>query len=157
MTYWAVSVLGDIMIRKLLTATAVAALTTSATFAQDYSLNPTYGVISLNSGFLRDAGRIEITAGGPMDASTVGCLGSIADAPDVRLMWGGGEMTIGSESNVDTTLLVNGPDGEWYCSDDVYGLNPALDFSEAGQYDIWIGVFNHSSMTARALFYVYEE
>ena len=81
-------------------------------------------------------------------------LAGFARAPDARLIWGGGEMTIGANSNADTTLVVNGPDGEWYCSDDVNGLNPAIRFGEAGQYDIWVGVYEGTN--APATLYVTE-
>jgi hypothetical protein len=137
-----------------LTAIAVAAIASTAAIAQDYSLNPTYGTHSLNAGFLPDPAELQITAGGSLDASSVGCAGAIANAPDARLMWGGGSMTIGANSNSDTTLVINAPDGQWYCSDDVNGLNPALSFSAAGQYDVWVGVYAGS--TAPATLYVTE-
>ncbi|WP_421858093.1 peptidase S1 [Oceanicaulis sp.] len=137
-----------------LTAIAVAAIASTAAIAQDYSLNPTYGTHSLNAGFLPDPAELPITAGGSLDASSVGCAGAIANAPDARLMWGGGSMTIGANSNADTTLVINAPDGQWYCSDDVNGLNPALSFSAAGQYDVWVGVYAGS--TAPATLYVTE-
>jgi hypothetical protein len=137
-----------------LTAIAVAAIASTAAIAQDYSLNPTYGTHSLNAGFLPDPAELPITAGGSLDASSVGCAGAIANAPDARLMWGGGSMTIGANSNSDTTLVINAPDGQWYCSDDVNGLNPALSFSAAGQYDVWVGVYAGS--TAPATLYVTE-
>ncbi|HBU63252.1 MAG TPA: peptidase S1, partial [Oceanicaulis sp.] len=94
------------MIRTLLAASAIAAIASTASFAQDYSLNPTYGTYSLNAGFLPDPSELQITAGGSLDASSVGCAGAIANAPDARLMWGGGRMTIGATSNSDTTLVV---------------------------------------------------
>ena len=142
------------MIRTILTASAIAAIAATAAVAQDYSLNPTYGTISLNAGFLPDPSQVQITAGGSLNAASVGCAGSIANAPDVRLQWGGGQMTIGANSNSDTTLVLNGPNGQWYCSDDVNGLNPALVFTAGGQYDIWVGVYAGS--TAPATLYVTE-
>ena len=66
------------MIRTLLTASAIAAIASTASFAQDYSLNPTYGTYSLNAGFLPDPSELQITAGGSLDASSVGCAGAIA-------------------------------------------------------------------------------
>lgn len=142
------------MNKTFLTAVAIAAIASTAAIAQDYTLNPTYGTHSLNAGFLPDPAELQITAGGMVDAGNVGCDGAIANAPDARLIWGGGEMTIGANSNADTTLVVNGPDGEWYCSDDVNGLNPAIRFGEAGQYDIWVGVYEGTN--APATLYVTE-
>jgi hypothetical protein len=138
----------------ILAAAAIAAIASTASFAQDFSLNPTYGTISLDAGFLPDPAEVQVIAGGMLDAADIGCDGAIANAPDVRLMWGGGEMTIGANSNVDTTLVVNGPDGEWYCADDVNGLNPAIRFGEAGQYDIWVGIYEGTN--APATLYVTE-
>jgi hypothetical protein len=142
------------MKNTILAAAALAAITSTAALAQDYSLTPTYGSYSLSAGFMPDPSELQITAGGTLDAASVGCAGTIANAPDARLNWGGGRMTIGARSNVDTTLVVNGPDGQWYCSDDVNGLNPALVFSASGQYDIWVGVYQGSN--APATLYVTE-
>ena len=45
----------------------------------------------------------------------------------------------------NTTLVVNGPNGTWYCDDDGgdNGLNPQLRFTPAqnGRYDIWVGTY----------------
>src|SRR5690606_4508404 len=54
----------------------------------------------------------------------------------------------------DTTLVVNGPDGLWYCDDDSNGgLNPQVTFSSprSGTYHIWVGTFN-GGMTSATLY-----
>ena len=52
-------------------------------------------------------------------------------------------------SGADTTLVVNGPDGSWYCDDDggINGLNPALRFGspQSGRYEIWVGTYAQGS------------
>ena len=50
------------------------------------------------------------------------------------------------------TLLVNAPDGSWYCNDDSNGLNPMVSWSSprSGQYDIWIGTYGSGSGMASA-------
>ena len=45
----------------------------------------------------------------------------MAEAPDYRLNYQAGgnwPLHIFAQSDSDTTLAVNGPDGTWYCDDD---------------------------------------
>lgn len=44
-------------------------------------------------------------------------------------------------SNADTTLVVKGPDGTWYCDDDDgEDSNPSVELTpDVGRYEIWIG------------------
>jgi hypothetical protein len=126
---------------KLLAASTAALALTGIASAQDYSLSPNFGTYDLSAGFMPDPAELEIIAGGNINASSIGCTGMITNAPDARLNWSGGEITIGARSEYDTTLVVNAPDGEWYCVDDVNGLDPELTFNGSGQYDIWVGTF----------------
>lgn len=142
------------MSKTLIAAAALAAFSTTAVLAQDYSLTPTYDTYTLNGGFLPDPYELDVVAGGSVEASNVGCSGYISNAPDVRLMWNGGSIGIGARSSSDTTLVINAPDGNWYCSDDVDGFNPYLNLSGAGQYDIWIGTYDGG--TANAVVYATE-
>ncbi len=101
--------------------------------------------ISLSAGFLPDPVSIDIYSGGSTDASGVAgnCAGMIADEPDIILTFQsqGGPLGIAAYSSGDTSLVINGPDGRWYCNDDADGLNPQLRWGRAssGQYDIWVG------------------
>ena len=47
-------------------------------------------------------------------------------------------------SRSDTTLVVNGPNGEWYCDDDSgEDINPLVTLgSNAGRYEIWVGTYD---------------
>ncbi len=134
------------------TAVALAALgvaATGAALAQNYSLNPSYGAVELRAGFAPDPYIANVVAGGGnnVGANISGCTGWVAAAPDFRLFYGSGgyPLTIGAIANSDSTLVVNAPDGSWYCDDDSGGnLNPMVFFSQptTGQYDIWVGTYN---------------
>jgi len=70
----------------------------------------------------------------------------------VRLNYNAGSypLIISVRSNADTTLVVNGPDGSWYCDDDGgnQGLNPSIRFNgpSSGRYEIWVGTYGNSSL-----------
>lgn len=136
------------VLAALLTATAA-----SQAAAQDPSLNPTFGSISLEAGFETDPSWVYLLSGGTIqgrytDAASGGtCGGYFANAPDFRMTFeavGTEPLSITSLSNDDTVLLVNGPDGRWYCNDDTYGLNSAVTFNapQSGTYDIWVGTYS---------------
>ena len=123
--------------------------------------SPTYGSRFLSAGFLPDPLAIGLQAGGPDDAGAVagGCNGSINfTAPDVNISYtaGGTPLSVYAESGSDTTLVVNAPDGRWYCNDDTDGLNPRVTFPNpmSGTYNVWVGTFGGG--TASATLYVSE-
>ena len=145
---------------KMLTGAAVAAVAlTGAVAAQDYSLSPSYGSVSLGGGFSPDPYTVSLRSGGSIDASSrIGgsCRGYVANAPDFRLQFTPGSLPLilSVASGSDTTLVVNGPDGRWYCDDDGGdGLNPSLRFGSpmGGQYDIWVGTYGGSSLQSATL------
>ncbi|MFC5345736.1 peptidase S1 [Brevundimonas staleyi] len=134
---------------------AVAACTMLAggpALAQDASLDPNFGSVSLRAGFTPDPMVVRIAAGGNInvnDASSLGgqCVGMITDAPDYRIHYTaqpGVRLTIRIRSQADTTLVVNGPDGQWYCNDDIgSSINPGVLYRtpRSGVYDIWVGTY----------------
>ena len=150
-------------IKTVLAASLAVAALTGIAAAQDYSLPPTYGSVALNPGFLPDPHQAQVVAGGTIDASSINnaCVGLIANAPDYRLQYGGGgsQLFIGVTSSVDTTLVVNGPDGNWYCNDDYNGLNPLVggEMPDAGQYDIWVGTYGSSNAPATIFITEYDQ
>jgi protease YdgD len=113
---------------------------------------PTFGVFSVQSGFLPETNWVSLLAGGDVRseytdrALGVRCAGYFADAPDFRVFYTPGDKPLSFyvEAREDTVLLVNSPDGEWHCNDDSSGLNPALTFDAPleGQYDVWVGTFS---------------
>lgn len=130
----------------------------SATSAQEVSQDPSFGTTSLDAGFRPDPYTVNLRSGGNIDAKDLGgdCTGWIADAPDYRLIYKAGAfpLIITVESDVDTTLIINTPNGNWLCDDDGGGdLDPEVKLSkpQSGQYDIWVGTYNNSSVETAIL------
>lgn len=140
--------------RHAIFAAAAALVLQPATLqAQDFNLPPTFGIISVYSGFLPDPNWVSLLAGGSIraeypDAVTGNrCAGYFAEAPDFRIHFTPREdlpLSFYVEAREDTVLLVNTPDGAWHCNDDSAGLNPALTWDDPleGQYDIWVGTYS---------------
>ena len=141
---------------------ALAAIATAGiATAQDFNAQPNYGTINLNTGFTPDPQVINLQSGGNIDASQAvssSCRGYITNAPDVRLNFQGGSnlpLILSVNSGADTTLVVNAPDGTWYCSDDegVNGMNPMVRFNRplSGRYEIWVGTYGSASLAPAQL------
>jgi len=119
--------------------------------AQDINGPPTYGNFQLSAGFMPDPQYADVLSGGRTDASRIsGCRGFIATNPDVRIVYSAGNfpLSIWAESSGDTTLVINAPDGNWYCDDDSGGnLNPAIRFNRpmSGRYEVWVGTYGSTS------------
>lgn len=141
---------------KIAASVALAAsIATIPASAQNYNAAPSYGTVNLNGGFTPDPQVFNIRSGGNIDSQgAIGgsCRGFIANAPDLRLNFNPGSLPliISVDSNADTTLVVNAPDGRWYCDDDggQRGLNPAVRFNRpmSGRYEIWVGTYGNSSL-----------
>ncbi|HMG46248.1 MAG TPA: hypothetical protein VK614_02135 [Allosphingosinicella sp.] len=137
--------------RALIVAACFAAAPAAA---QDYNADPNFGTLNLASGFTPDPQVVAVRSGGEINAATISqsCQGFISNAPDVRLNYTAGSLPliISVAADADTTLVVNGPDGSWYCDDDGgdKGLNPMVRFNApaSGQYDIWIGTYANASL-----------
>jgi hypothetical protein len=104
----------------------------------------------------------ELTAGGELGAFNLDqpnglCTGFISAAPTVSFAWTGNSepLTLFFESNVDTTLVVRGPDGAFLCDDDIAGsanINPGLTLTPApGTYHVWVGSFSPDVQAAGKL------
>lgn len=156
-----------IMMKKMLvTACAMlagAAIASPAAAQPSTSADPNYGTLTLSGGFSPDPRVVNVTSGGAIAASTArnGCRGFVSRAPDVRLVFEPGSLPliISANSSADTTLLINTPDGRWYCDDDggQGGLNPAIRFNNprGGRYEIWIGSYR-SGVNSRAQLHISE-
>ncbi|WP_395942960.1 hypothetical protein [Brevundimonas sp.] len=136
-------------------ASAALLLAPTASLAQksgsrpDFTLEPNYGSVRLESGFTPDPWTKSILAGGsvPASAAKSGCEGSVSAAPDLQLNFTAGELdlTVKATASEDVTLLINTPSGVWYCDDDGGGdLNPMVTIPnpEDGRYDIWVGTYD---------------
>ena len=145
-------------LKLALVASAAVIAAAGTASAQDFTLSPAFGQANLSAGFSPDPYTVNMTAGGNIDASAAfggSCAGMIANAPDFRLNYqaGGFSLYLGAVSSTDTTIVVNAPDGSWYCDDDSGGnLDPLLTFSNpmSGRYDIWIGTYGSGSDLAQA-------
>lgn len=129
--------------------------------AQDPGRTANFGEIRLNVGFTPDPYRVNLTAGGSIDAYTdtnlpAACVGDISNAPDFEVTYSAGSLPLvfRTLSSSDTTLIINGPDGRWYCDDDSFGDGDAevrFNRPSSGTYDIWIGTFNGGTASAALL------
>jgi hypothetical protein len=138
---------------------AVAAPGVSA--AQTASRTANFGEIQLSAGFTPDPYRVDLTAGGAIDAYTDtdlpgACVGDISDAPDFEVTYSAGSLPLvfRTRSSTDTTLIINGPNGQWYCDDDSWGDGDAevrFNKPQSGTYDVWIGTFNGGTASAALL------
>lgn len=133
----------------LLTCLAALVLPAGVAAAQDFTAPPISGSVSRSYGFTPDPYTVNVTAGGSIQASSVSseCSGTISNSPDFEFTYtagGGYPLVFRSSSSVDTTLVVNGPNGRWYCDDDTNGLDPEIRFipAESGTYDVWIGSYS---------------
>jgi hypothetical protein len=119
--------------------------------AQDLGGEPLHGTVQLIGGFTPDPWITDIVPGGDTAVADLGagCTGFIYEAqPDLRVEYTQAASTFGIfvNSSVDTTLVVNDPEGNWHCSDDAEFLdnsNPGIAFNEplGGVYDIWVGTY----------------
>lgn len=117
----------------------------------NWAMTPNYGEVALRSADFPDPHVLDLDAGGYVDMQgrLEACPGYITERPDYRVHYEPDEhaapLIFSVNSDVDTTLVINGPDGRWYCDDDsgVRGANPMLMFDtpRGGQYDVWVGLY----------------
>jgi hypothetical protein len=111
---------------------------------------PLYGAVDLAANFSPDPHVVEIVAGGPDAAETLasGCVGYLnAARPDYGVTYSGAgpySLSWFAEGDEDSTLIVQDPNGRWYCNDDyasASGHNPGLvlDNPVDGYYRVWVG------------------
>jgi len=146
---------------RILLAMIMGMSTSMPAASQNPAATPTYGEETLVSP-LEEPYEIRVQAGGPIKATQelpAPCVGYIASAPDFDLTYEAGTapLYIYVDSNSDTTLAVQDPDGTWYCSDDDIGLNPVIEIEApaSGEYFMWVGTYRENS-AERAMLYVSE-
>ena len=142
-------------IKHVVFAAALCAVSAAPSVAQDVNSAPNYGTVNLSTGFSPDPRVVSVRSGGNVNAESISsdCRGFISNAPDVRLVFSAGSslpLIISASSSADTTLVVNAPDGNWYCDDDGgnEGLNPSVRFNSpmSGRYEIWVGTYGNASL-----------
>lgn len=131
---------------------AALAAVSSVGVAQNAGLRANFGSITLNSGFTPDPYRVNVVAGGSLNAPS-GCAGSISDAPDFELTYNAGSLPLAFRTiaGSDTTLIINDPAGNWVCDDDSGGnRNAQVVFRgpRSGVYDVWVGTFGGGTAQA---------
>ena len=144
---------------RIIAAAALALMSLSGSAnAQDAGLTADFGEISLTAGFTPDPYRVSVTAGGNIDGARLpgSCTGMISAAPDFEVTYDAGSLPLvfRTISTTDTTLIVNGPNGDWSCDDDSYGDGDAeVRFNKPadGTYDVWIGTFGGGTASATLL------
>ena len=125
---------------------AASASTVLAQTSPDLGAKPVYGSANLSAGFTPDPHEVTIRPGGNINASHLGasCVGFVGRAPDYRVQYEAGSLSLSFRVNgpIDTSLVVNGPSGQWMCDDDSGGnLDPLITILEprSGRYDVWVG------------------
>ena len=142
-----------------LVATILSVSVTSAQHGLNVDADPAYGVRTFARGFAPSPFSIEMISGGENDVTKFdlgeNCLGFAATNPDfvIELADEFERITVLADSKLDTTLIVNTPNGSWACNDDTNGLNPAVVISEAsaGRYQIWIGSYEQGEFDVSTL------
>src|ERR1051325_1820568 len=112
-------------LRILALAASVGAIASIPASAQNINGRPNFGQVNLRSGFNPDPRVVSVVSGGSIPAPRLRgagpCRGFISSSPDVRLVYqasGRYPLIISVDSNEDTTLVINGPDGSFRCDDD---------------------------------------
>ena len=128
----------------------------------DFLQEPGFGSVTVTPDELSEPYFTELTSGGSVDVAYLGenCVGFAATNPDFRIQLSEDMTSLnilffaGDESS-DTTLIVNAPDGEWHCNDDLDldSLDPGMmfDTAPAGQYDVWVGSYNSNDSVSGVL------
>ena len=108
-----------------------------------------YVSLDIQAGNPLDPFIVSVNGGGSFDASLLGgdCSGYINVQPVLRVDWEGqADMSkIFFFSDHDPTLVIQAPDGEFYCNDDASDLllDPSISFENPadGTYNIWVGSY----------------
>jgi hypothetical protein len=128
----------------------------------DYTLQANFGSVELSAAFTPDPHSVGVTSGGPIDVAYLGtrCVGWATAAPDYEVTYTAVDAAIlrfyfVANEAVDTTLIVNAPNGDYVCGDDYVGtIDPAVDFDNpaSGQYDVWVGSYDQGAEHAGILY-----
>lgn len=110
----------------------------------------TNGTVTLTPGFVPDPQRLAGVSGGPVQAQTVNptCRGWIPQQPQHAINVPSGMQFLRTfvEAPSDTTLVIRAPNGQFFCNDDTYGTNPAIDAAYGpGTYLVWVGSYSQGN------------
>ena len=121
----------------------------------DWQADANFGDLHLTANFTPDPYEVETVAGGDIDVSTCieGAYGYVTSNPDFDFYWDGesstGELYIKFVGAGDTTMLINGPDEDWFFNDDADGVDPIVKIDNPGEglYSVWIGTVDQQPVT----------
>jgi hypothetical protein len=108
---------------------------------------------TLAPGFAPDPMTVTGTAGGPIQASTLGvdCRGVVGLVPNhtFTLTAPFPSLRFSVTAPADTTMAVRSPSGQVFCNDDTNGLNPEITNAfPAGEVQVYVGMYNQSAPPA---------
>lgn len=129
----------------------------------DFSAEPNFGTLDLESGFIPDPQEIEVVSGGTVDVASLDlgsdCTGYATAAPDFRINWSGDATNLRiffvSDEGEDATLVINDATANWHCNDDHgAGLDPLVDIESPpeGQFDVWVGSYSSGEFIVGTLY-----
>jgi len=126
----------------------------------DVGAQPLYGTVNLSAGFAPDPFTTDVVAGGndqnPVSGS--GCVGYLnAAQPDIDINYSAGSypLSIAVDSETDTALLINLPDGSWVCDDDTGGNgNPIVHLPnpQSGNYNVWVATYRANAQSEATIY-----
>jgi hypothetical protein len=113
-----------------------------------------YLTLDMQAGFALDPFLVSLNGGGELDASTLDptCAGYINDRPVLTADWEGAVdfLRVFFFSDSDSTLVIQQPDGEYLCADDVDEnvLDPEVVAEQpaSGTYNIWVGSYEPNQL-----------
>ena len=131
----------------MLAVMGLSAIPAQAQGGLDATQPPSFGVVDIESGFMPDPHEAAVIGGGPIDVNAeLGevCQGAAngfaASAPDYRLNYTAGEylLRLFFVGDADSAMVINGPDGMWYCHEDGGWLRleaPSITIGTSGRID----------------------
>lgn len=138
----------------------------SIAHAQSLDGEPLFGSISLEAGFSETPFSVAVSPGGEDQAFSLGdnCNGYIRFAqPDFVLSYEAGANPLGvfALSDLDITMAINDPAGNWHCNDDspyLSGTNSGVQFNDpqSGDYQIWVGTYDMGAESISTLLAITE-
>ncbi len=130
-----------------------------ATSGLPITVGPSYGSTEITGGFADDPFFMEMTAGGPVDVSSIlgttctgNATGFVNSKPAFRVDYTASNYPLTfffyNMDEEDTTMVVQAPNGQYYCDDDSAGLlQPAVTFQTpaSGSYYVWLGTYSQDN------------
>jgi hypothetical protein len=144
----------SVLLSILLGGAALAQTDTPPTPDADNPEPSAYLTLDMQAGFALDPFLVSLNGGGELDASTLdpACVGYINDKPVLTANWKGAVdfLRIFFYSDSDSTLVIQQPDGDYVCADDVdenvLDAELVTEQPAAGTYKIWVGSYEANQL-----------